>query len=63
MRADIVKLGSEGNRTEIKRPVQRLYYAEVSEDYQYCGNKEKKDTAQPVVRFVPDDQVEIVRCN
>ena len=49
MRAAIVQLGSEGNRTEIKRPVQRLYPVEVSEDRQYRVNKEKEDAAQPVV--------------
>ena len=34
VRAAIVQLGSEGNRTEIKRPVQRLYPVEVSENHQ-----------------------------
>ena len=63
VRAAIVQLDSEGNRTEIKRPVQRLYPVKVSEHRQYPVNKEKEDAAQPVVRFIPDDQVDIVRCN
>ena len=63
VRAAIVQVGSEGKRTEIKRSVQRLYPVEVSEDDNDCGNKEKEDAAQPVIRFVPDDQVEIVCCN
>ena len=45
VRAAIVQLGSEGNRTEIKRPVQGLYPVEVSEDRQYRVNKEKEDAA------------------
>ena len=62
VRAAVVRLVSEGRTTEIKRPVQRLYPVEVSNGGRDGGNKENAVTAQPAIRFVPDDQVEIVRC-
>ena len=63
VRAAVVQLASEGRRTEIKRPVQKLYPVEVSNGNQDGGNKENAVTAQPAIRFVPADQVEIVRCD
>lgn len=51
---------SKGEETEIKRPVLRLYPVEVSNEQHDGGHKEVAGSAQSAVRFVPDDQVEIV---
>ena len=64
MREAIVLLGSEGKRIESnglsKGFIQLKFLKTIEID---CGNKEKEDTSQPVIRFVSDDQAEIVRCN
>ena len=60
VRAAIVGLISKGEETEIKRPVLRLYPVEVSNEQHDGGHKEVAGSAQSAVRFVPDDQVEIV---
>ena len=59
--AAVVRLASKGERVEIQRPVQNLYPVEVYEHHN-GGNKENVVTAPPVIRFVPDEPVDIVRC-
>ena len=60
VRAAIVGLISKGEETEIKRPVLRLYPVEVLNEQNDGGHMEVAGSAQSAVRFVPDDQVEIV---
>ena len=63
VRAAVVRVLSKGVTTEIKRPVQRLYPVEVSCEQNDGGKKERAVTAVPAIRFVPDEQVEFVRCD
>jgi len=63
VRAAIVRVLSKGVTTEIKRPVQRLYPVEVSCEQTDGGKKERAVTAVPAIRFVPNEQVEFVRCD
>lgn len=57
----IVQLASKGGRVEIQPPVQKLYPVEVYELHD-GGNKENVVTAPPIIRFVPEEAVETVRC-
>ena len=62
--AAVVRLVSKGKVTEMKRPVQKLYPVEVFNEHADSDNKKDVATVQPAqlaIRFVPDDQVEIVR--
>ena len=61
VRAAVVRLASKGARVEIQRPVQKLYPVEVYELHG-GGNKENVVTAPPIIRFVPEEAVETVRC-
>lgn len=60
-RAAVVRLVSKGARVEIQRPVQKLYPVEVYELHD-GGNEENVVTASPIIRFVPEEAVETVRC-
>ena len=62
VRAAVVRLASKGGGIEIQRPLQILYPVEVPYEHHNSGNKEQVVTAPPVIRFVPDQAVEIVRC-
>ena len=61
VRAAVVRLASKGARVEIQRPVQKLYPVEVYEVHG-GGNEENVVTAPPIIRFVPEEAVETVRC-
>ena len=61
--AVVVRLVCKGKVTEMKRPAQKLYPVEVFDEHVDGGNKKDRATAQPAklaIKFVPDDQVEIV---
>ena len=61
VRAAVVRLASKGARVEIQRPVQKLYPVEVYELHG-GGNEENVVTTPPIIRFVPEEAVETVRC-
>ena len=61
VRAAVVRLASKGARVEIQRSVQKLYPVEVYELHG-GGNEENVVTAPPIIRFVPEEAVETVRC-
>ena len=55
VRAAVVQIASEDRRTEIKRPVQKLY----PDDVQMTNS----DLTQPNITFIPDKQVEFIHNN
>lgn len=58
VRATLVQMNSQGRRTEVKRPIQRLYHIEVP----VCEESHVDCPVGPAIAFVPDDDVEVVQC-
>lgn len=58
-RSAVVRVSKEGQKSAvIRRPIRRLYPVELAEEPQF---EEDKNTGEPTIRFVSDDDVDKIR--